>query len=222
MPTASGHTKAIRAKKVIGTNVKDPSGKKIGEVEDVMLDKESNNIMFAVVGFGGFLGVAEKYHPIPWSALEFNEDEDAYVVNYTKEQLQSAPTASIDELTRGDGQMFEAATQFGMRLPELYCGFARIPGQGPTPYPVACIPQAWSCGAVFMLLQACLGLEIDGARKEIRIEKPLLPIGIESIRLNEIAVGEARIDLSFERVQQQVIVAAARDALSGVKVYVHL
>ena len=106
MPTASGHTQAIRAKKVIGTNVKDPSGEKIGEVEDVMLDKESNNIIFAVVGFGGFLGVAEKYHPIPWSALEFDENADAYVVNYTKEQLQSAPTASIDELTRDDGQMF--------------------------------------------------------------------------------------------------------------------
>ena len=106
MPTASGHTQAIRAKKVIGTNVKDPTGQKIGEVEDVMLDKESNNIMFAVVGFGGFLGIAEKYHPIPWSALEFDEDEGAYVVNYTKEQLQSAPTASIDELARDDGQMF--------------------------------------------------------------------------------------------------------------------
>jgi len=106
MPTASGHTQAIRARKVIGTNVKDPSGEKIGEVEDVMLDKESNNIIFAVVGFGGFLGVAEKYHPIPWSALEFDENADAYVVNYTKEQLQSAPTASIDELTRDDGQMF--------------------------------------------------------------------------------------------------------------------
>jgi sporulation protein YlmC with PRC-barrel domain len=106
MPTASGHTKAIRAKKVIGTHVKDPSGKKIGSIEDVMLDKESNNIMFAVVGFGGFLGVAEKYHPVPWSALEFSENEDAYVVNYTKEQLQGAPAASIDELTRDDGILF--------------------------------------------------------------------------------------------------------------------
>jgi sporulation protein YlmC with PRC-barrel domain len=106
MPTASGDTKAIRAKKVIGTNVKDPSGKKIGSIEDVMLDKESNNIMFAVVGFGGFLGVAEKYHPIPWSALEFNEGQDAYVVNYTKEQLQGAPAASIDELARDDGLPF--------------------------------------------------------------------------------------------------------------------
>lgn len=106
MPTASGHTKAIRAKKVIGTNVKDPAGKKIGEIEDVVLDKESNDIMFAVVGFGGFLGVSEKYHPIPWSALEYTEDEDAYVVNYTKEQLQGAPAASIDELTRDDGRLF--------------------------------------------------------------------------------------------------------------------
>jgi sporulation protein YlmC with PRC-barrel domain len=110
MPTASGHTKAISARKVIGTNVKDPAGKKLGEVEDVVLDKESNDIMFAVVGFGGFLGVAEKYHPIPWSALEFDEDEGAYVVNYTKEQLQSAPAASLEELTRGDGQQFRDRT----------------------------------------------------------------------------------------------------------------
>ena len=106
MPTVRGHTKAVRAKKVIGTNVKDPSGRKIGEVEDVMLDKESNNIMFAVVGFGGFLGMAEKYHPLPWSSLEFNEDENAYIVNYTKEQLQGAPVGSIDELTRDDGVMY--------------------------------------------------------------------------------------------------------------------
>src|SRR5689334_18776256 len=106
MPTASGHTSAIRAKKVIGTNVKDPSGKKIGEIEDVMLDKLSNNIMFAVVGFGGFLGMAEKYHPIPWSALHYSDGENAYVVNYTKAQLQAAPAASIDELTSNDGEAY--------------------------------------------------------------------------------------------------------------------
>src|ERR1700736_2659719 len=103
MTTASGHTKAIRAKKVLGTNVKDTSGQKIGSIEDVMLDKESNNIMFAVVGFGGFLGMAEKYHPIPWSALDYQEGENAYVVDYSKEQLQGAPAGSIDDLTRDDG-----------------------------------------------------------------------------------------------------------------------
>jgi sporulation protein YlmC with PRC-barrel domain len=103
MATASGHTSAIRAKKVIGTNVKDTGGKTIGQIEDVVLDKLSNNIMFAVVGFGGFLGMAEKYHPIPWSALDYDDSANAYVVSYTKDQLKSAPAGSIDELTRDDG-----------------------------------------------------------------------------------------------------------------------
>jgi len=106
MATATGHTSAIRAKKVIGTNVKDTSGRKIGTIEDVVLDKQSNNIMFAVVGFGGFLGMAEKYHPIPWSALDYEPSENSYVVSYTKEQLQAAPAGSIEELTRDDGVSF--------------------------------------------------------------------------------------------------------------------
>jgi sporulation protein YlmC with PRC-barrel domain len=103
MPTASGHTTAIRAGKVIGTNVKNVSGEKVGEVEDVVLDKQSNNIMFAIVGFGGFLGVGEKYHPIPWSALKYDEQEGSYVVNLTKDQLKSAPADSMEALTSNDG-----------------------------------------------------------------------------------------------------------------------
>ena len=65
MPTASGHTDAIRTTKVIGTSVFNPGGQRIGKIEDVVLDKTSNNIMFAVVGFGGFLGMNEKFHPCP-------------------------------------------------------------------------------------------------------------------------------------------------------------
>jgi uncharacterized protein YrrD len=110
MTTASGHTSAIRAKKVLGTAVKDTSGRKIGSIEDVILAKESNNIMFAVVGFGGFLGMAEKYHPIPWESLDYDENESAYVVNYTKAQLEQAPAGSIEELTKGDGLQFRDRT----------------------------------------------------------------------------------------------------------------
>ena len=110
MTTASGHTSAIRAKKVIGTTVNDSSGAKIGVVEDVILDKQSNNIMFAVVGFGGFLGAGEKFHPIPWESLDYDETQGAYVVNYTKTQLESAPAGSIDELTRDDGKQFRDRT----------------------------------------------------------------------------------------------------------------
>ena len=59
------------------TDVFDTTGNKIGEVKDVVLEKTSNNIMFAVVGFGGFLGMGERFHPVPWSELDYSEDRDA-------------------------------------------------------------------------------------------------------------------------------------------------
>ena len=110
MPTTSGHTRAIRANKVIGTTVRNAAGESIGKVEDVILDKQSNNVMFAVVGFGGFLGMGEKYHPIPWSTLSYDEGQSAYVVNYTKEQLKAAPADTLDELTRNDGSAYRDRT----------------------------------------------------------------------------------------------------------------
>jgi sporulation protein YlmC with PRC-barrel domain len=106
MTTRTGHTSAIRAKKVIGTNVKDRKGNKIGEIEDIVLDKQSNNIMFAVVSFGGFLGMAEKYHPLPWASLTYDDNDNGYIVDYTEEQLRSAPADSIDELTKHDGSTY--------------------------------------------------------------------------------------------------------------------
>ena len=124
MATASGHTSAIRAKKVIGTNVKDAAGTKIGQIEDVVLDKQSNNIMFAVVGFGGFLGMAEKFHPIPWSSLDYDEGESAYVVSYSKEQLKAAPAGSIDELTREDGLNVRNRTYDYYKAPRYWEGNA--------------------------------------------------------------------------------------------------
>ena len=106
MPTTSGHTRAIRSKKVLGTSVKDTSGKKIGEVEEIVLDKLSNNIMFAIVSFGGFLGIGEKYHPIPWESLDYDEKEDSYIVDATKEELQAAPSDSLEALIRDDGTAY--------------------------------------------------------------------------------------------------------------------
>lgn len=103
MPTPQGHTTAIRGSRVIGTDVYNPSGDKIGEVEDVMLDKMSNNIMFAVVGFGGFLGMGEKFHAIPWSSLDYEKDKGGYIVPYSKEQLEKAPADTINQLSKDDG-----------------------------------------------------------------------------------------------------------------------
>ena len=103
MPTASGHTIAIPASRAIGTAVYNLDGEKIGKVEDIMLDKTDNAIMFAVVGFGGVLGMGEKFHPLPWSALDYSKDTGGYIVPYSRAELEAAPADSIKELTRDDG-----------------------------------------------------------------------------------------------------------------------
>jgi hypothetical protein len=104
MPTATGHSIAIRAARVIGTPVKDLEGNTIGKIEDIILEKTDSKIMFAVVGFGGLLGVGEKFHPLPWDVLDFDPSKDAFVVPFTKEQLEQAPSNTINELTKDDGQ----------------------------------------------------------------------------------------------------------------------
>jgi len=110
MPTSSGHTSAICAKKVIGTDIKDAGGETIGRVEDIVLDKLSNEILFAVAGFGGFLGIGEKYHPIPWGMLDYHPDDNAYYSDLTKEQLQAAPADTIEALTAGDGMAYRESS----------------------------------------------------------------------------------------------------------------
>ncbi len=97
------------------------------------------------------------------------------------------------------GQMFEAAVHFDMRLPELFCGFPRAPGEAPIAYPVACLPQAWSAGSVFMLLQSCLGITIDGWQGDILLDHPALPEGIDRLDLRGLSLGGDTIDLRFER-----------------------
>ncbi len=85
----------------------------------------------------------------------------------------------------------------GYRLPELFCGFTRQPGQSPTQYPVACSPQAWSVASVYYLLQACLGLSIDASRQRIRFDKPVLPPYIRRMDIRNLKVGRATVDLAL-------------------------
>ena len=95
---------------------------------------------------------------------------------------------------------------FDMRLPELFCGFGRSAGAAPIAYPVACLPQAWASGAVFMLLQACLGLRIDGWGGTVHVDRPRLPTGIDRLTIRRLVVGGAMVDLTFQRVGDRVAV----------------
>ena len=95
-------------------------------------------------------------------------------------------------------------SQFDMRLPELFCGFARRPGEPPIAYPVACLPQAWAAGSVFMMLQACLGLAVDGWSQQIHVDRPRLPVGIDRLTIHGLVLGEATVDVTFQRLGSQV------------------
>jgi len=96
--------------------------------------------------------------------------------------------------------LFDAVLHFDqLRMPELFCGFHRRPYEGPTQYPVACSPQAWSAASVFLLLQACLGLEVDAPSARITLRRPELPDFLKMVRIRNLVVGGATVDLVFER-----------------------
>jgi glycogen debranching enzyme len=107
--------------------------------------------------------------------------------------------------------LFEACLQFDLyRLPELFCGFHRRVKGGPTRYPVACAPQAWASGAIYLLLRACLGMNIRPLEKNISFSTPMLPADLNELRIERLQVGSATVDLLFKRHSQGVAVEVAK------------
>ncbi len=96
------------------------------------------------------------------------------------------------------------------RLPELFCGFSRRPGESPTLYPTACSPQAWAAGAGFLLLQACLGLQIDAPHRLVSFIRPVLPPFLERVEIRNLSVGHARLDLMLDRHENEVALRVVR------------
>jgi glycogen debranching enzyme len=104
------------------------------------------------------------------------------------------------------GDLFRAARYFDLRMPELLCGFQRHAGEPPVAYPVTCMPQAWSAGSVFLMLQSCLGLSIDAARREVRVVRPVLPNGVDTLTVDRLDVGGATVNLAFQRLDGATVV----------------
>jgi sporulation protein YlmC with PRC-barrel domain len=100
MPTSNGAL--ISSERVTGTNVYNREGEKLGSVEAMMIDKMSGQVRFAVMSFGGFLGMGEKYHQLPWNGLTYDLDQEGYVVNLSRDALNAAPVFSRDEIDSFD------------------------------------------------------------------------------------------------------------------------
>jgi glycogen debranching enzyme len=103
--------------------------------------------------------------------------------------------------------LFEASNYIDLRrLPELFCGFSRMPTQGPTFYPVACSPQAWAATAPLALLQACMGLRFDPENRHVIFNRPVLPEFLGEVRLTGLAIADAKIDVELRRTGTDVVV----------------
>ena len=95
----------IMSSRVVGAHVFNKAGERIGEVEDLSIHKVSGKTVYAIISFGGFLGIGEQLHPLPWSVLEYDTDKGGYVVPLDKKALHEAPSLSreqLEELGAGD------------------------------------------------------------------------------------------------------------------------
>jgi glycogen debranching enzyme len=107
--------------------------------------------------------------------------------------------------------LFDASQFFDLhRMPELFCGFPRREGDGPTQYPVACAPQAWAAASPFLLLASVLGLELDGATRSVVLNAPVLPDEVHTLCLANLHAGEGRVDLVLHRYSDDVGVNVTR------------
>ena len=159
-------------------------------VVDALLDDRS----FSGWGIRTLDAAEARYNPISYHNGSVWPHDNALIAagmaRYGHKQACARVTAAL----------YQAALHFDLRrMPELFCGFRSRPHEGPTLYPVACAPQAWAAGAVFLLLQACLGLDIDAVRSEIVFDRPILPPSIEQLTIRQLQVGAARVDLVIER-----------------------
>ena len=96
--TTTNETKALIASdRVEGTTVRRPNGDGIGRIERLMIEKATGKVVYAVMSFGGFLSIGERYHPLPWGTLTYDTSRGGYVVDLNKEQLEGAPSYGRDD-----------------------------------------------------------------------------------------------------------------------------
>jgi len=119
-----GHV-LISSRRVEGTPVYNRAGEKLGSIHAVMIEKRSGKVAFAVMSFGGFLGLGERVHPVPWEMLDYDDDRDGYVVDLTREMLDKAPSYRLDEADRPRQRSEDEL---------VYTYYGQIPWWGAAPY----------------------------------------------------------------------------------------
>jgi len=159
-------------------------------VAQTLLDKPS----FSGWGIRTVATTEARYNPMSYhNGSVWPHDNAIIAAGFARYKMRSEAAKVLSAL-------FDASRSFDLhRPPELFCGFPRRPGETPTLYPVSCSPQMWSSGAVFMLLTACLGLDIDGTQRTLSFASPLLPDAVSDMEIEALSVGDAKVHLAFTR-----------------------
>ena len=156
----------------------------------------------------GIRTVAEgeaRYNPMSYhNGSVWPHDNSMIAYGMGRYGLNSAAARVLDA-------MFDVSQAVDLhRLPELFCGFPRRGGEGPTLYPVACSPQTWSAASAFLLLQGSLGLSIDAVERVIRLQNPMLPRHVDHLTIGDLRVGDATVNLRLQRSGEDVATTILR------------
>jgi glycogen debranching enzyme len=166
------------------------SKERAAKVADTLLSRE----FFSGWGVRTVAASESRYNPMSYHNGSVWPHDNALIA------LGLARYGLTEHVQRLFGGMFDAVMYLdSRRFPELFCGFRRKPGKGPTSYPVACSPQAWATAAPFALLQACLGIEFDHVNQEIRFRHPRLPEFLDEVMIRSLRIGESRMDVVLRR-----------------------
>ncbi len=149
--------------------------------------------MFTGWGIRTLSSNEKRYNPMSYhNGSVWPHDVAIIAMGFAKYGLKE----EVLQLTNG---LFDASLFIELqRLPELFCGLERRPGEGPTDYPVACSPQAWSVASVYMLLQACLGIEILAKERILKFNNPVMPKGVKKIHIEPLALGEKHVAIDVQ------------------------
>ncbi len=116
----NGSPRLISADKVDGTNVYNKTGEKLGSIHNVMIDKFSGKVAYAEMSFGGFLGIGDRYHPLPWSMLDYDQKKSGYVVDLSKKSLEGAPTYSAEDFVNWEDETWGRQVHDYYKVPPFW------------------------------------------------------------------------------------------------------
>jgi glycogen debranching enzyme len=191
--------RASNAGHVLLTDIADPARAKL--VARTLTAPES----FSGWGIRTVADTEARYNPMSYhNGSIWPHDNALIAAGFARHTLSDATLKVL-------GGLFDASIFMNLhRLPELFCGFPRRPGEGPTHYPVACNPQAWASASVFLLLKSTLGLHISAADRTIRLTRGRLPESLQWVRILNLRVLDVTVDLLLERHHDDVGIKVLR------------